>query len=153
MFNAANSAPNNILVAGKQGLVELQNGNPKDQLNSLSQVFCDKIATSTYHALYRPFTNSIPPAAKYYSFCVCHQIRSGKVKAVKCSQVYRDKQRMTPVLILLIQHLLQLKMIRCTCHTKCSSVQCKMFFCLWQEQGNNLNALIHEEDNPDANNE
>jgi len=28
-----------------------------------------------------------------------------------------------------------------------------MFFCLWQEQGNNLNALIYEEDNPDANNE
>ena len=46
-----------------------------------------------------------------------------------------------------------LKMIRCTCHTKCCSVQCKMFFCLWQEQGNNLNALIYEEDNPDANNE
>jgi len=35
VFNAANSTPNDIMVAEKQGLVELENGNPKDQLNYL----------------------------------------------------------------------------------------------------------------------
>jgi len=39
VFNAANSKPNDIIVAGEQGLVELYNGNPKEQLNSLSQAF------------------------------------------------------------------------------------------------------------------
>ena len=116
MFNAANSTPNDIMVAGKQGLVELQNGNPKDQLNSLSQVFSDKIAIQIlYHLLV--------PAAKYYSFCVCHQIRSGKVKAVKCSQVYRDKQRMTPVFTDLAPAPAKLLKIICNCHTKYSSVR------------------------------
>jgi len=38
VFNAASSTPNDIMVAGKQGLVELENGSPKEQLKlSLSQ--------------------------------------------------------------------------------------------------------------------
>jgi len=42
VFNAANSTPNDIMVAGKQGLVEFENGNPKEQLNSLCHKhFCD----------------------------------------------------------------------------------------------------------------
>jgi len=41
-FNTANSTPNDIKVAGKKDLVELENGNPKEQLNSLyHKYFCD----------------------------------------------------------------------------------------------------------------
>ena len=59
-FNAANSTPNDIMFAGEQGLVELQNGNPKEQLNSLChKYFCDKIAKSTMH--YTVLSQTLPP--------------------------------------------------------------------------------------------
>ena len=64
MFNAANSSPNDIMVAGKQGLVELENGNPKDSL--CHKYFCDKIATSTMH--YTVLSQILPPS------CTCHKI-------------------------------------------------------------------------------
>jgi len=67
VFNTANSTPNDIMVAGKQGLVELENGNPKDQLNCLChKYFCDKIATSIMH--YTVLSQILPPS------CTCCKI-------------------------------------------------------------------------------
>ena len=68
VFSAAESSPNDIMVAGEEALVDLYNGNPREGLDSLRyKCFSKKVATSTTFVL----PHTLPPtsaAAKYHSF-------------------------------------------------------------------------------------
>ena len=129
VFSTTTSTPHDIMAAGEQALVDLYSGNPKEGLNSLRyKRFCEKVATNTTFVL----PQTLPPtsaAAKYHSFRVYFQIQEWKGVASEMQPTawgWKDYDgKLMPVLTDLPPAPDELlKMIRCNCHTDCSSMRC-----------------------------
>ena len=168
VFNVANSTPNDIMVAGERALVELYNGNSKECLNSLRyRRFCEKVATSTTTVL----PQTLPPssaAAKYHSFHVYLQIQEWKGNGSEMQPTEWGWKEYNGTLKPVLTDLPPapdelLKLIRCNCHTDCSSMRCtckKYNVKCSSACGNckgtgctNSDALMYEEEDQDIDNE
>jgi len=79
VFDKQSASTVEIVSAGEKALVWLCNGKSGDGLDSLRyKRFCEKVATSTSHAV-KP--ESLPPTsagAKYHSLRVCYQVQQWK---------------------------------------------------------------------------
>ena len=129
VFATESATPKEISTVGEQALVILYNGTPGESLDYLRyKRFYEKVSTNT--SCIHPQT--LPPtsaAAKYHSLRVYFQILEWKGSGDKISPLeWRWKKsdgKLMPVLIDLPPAPDELlKMMRCNCHTDCSSVRC-----------------------------
>jgi len=168
VFSAAESSPNDIMVAGEEALVDLYNGNPREGLDSLRyKCFSKKVATNTTFVL----PQTLPPtsaAAKYHSFRVYFQIQEWKGNGSGMQPTAWGWKECDGKLITVLTDLPPapdelLKIIRCNCHTDCSSMRCtckKYNVKCSSACGNckgtactNSDTSIDEEDDPDTDTE
>ena len=129
VFAAESATPKEISTAGEQALVILYNGTPGESLDSLRyKRFYEKVFTNTscIHPQTLPPTSS---AAKYHSLRVYFQILEWKgsddeIRPLEWGWKKSDGQLMPVLTDLPPAPDELLKMIRCICHSDCSSMRC-----------------------------
>ena len=127
VFNADSATPMDIAAAGEEVLVSLYNGKKGKQLDSLRyKHFCEKVATNVSHV----HPQTLPPtsaAANNHSLLVYFQVQEWKGNELNLLEWVWEKRdgRLMPVHTDLTpaQDKL-LKVIRCNCHTDCSTLRC-----------------------------
>ena len=129
VFATESGTPKEISIAGEQTFVILYNGTPGESLDSLRyKRFYEMVSTNTscIHPQTLPTTSA---AAKYHRLRVYFQILEWKGSGDKISPLEwgwkKSDGKLMPVLTDLPPAPDELlKMIRCNCHTDCSSVRC-----------------------------
>ena len=129
VFATESATSKEISTAGEQALVILYNGTPVESLDSLHyKRFYEKVSmnTSCIHPQTLPPTSA---AAKYHSLRVYFQILEWKGSGDKIRPLdwgwKKSDGKLMPVLTDLPPAPDELlKMIRCNCHTDCSSMGC-----------------------------
>ena len=129
MFATESATPKEISTAGEQALVILYNGTPGESLDSLRyRRFCEKVSTNTssLHPQVLPPTSA---ATKYHSFRVYFQILEwkgiGDIFSLLDWEWKKIDGKFMPVFTDMSPAPNELlKMIRCNCHTDCSSMRC-----------------------------
>ena len=129
VFATESATSKEISTAGEQALVILYNGTPVESLDSLHyKRFYEKVSmnTSCIHPQTLPPTSA---AAKYHSLRVYFQILEWKGSGDKIRPLdwgwKKSDGKLMPVLTDLPPAPDELlKMIRCNCHTDCSSMRC-----------------------------
>ena len=127
VFNAESSTHMDIAAAGEEVLVSLYNGKQNERLDVLRyKRFCEKVATSVSHV----HPQTLPPssaAAKYHSFRVYLQVQQWKgfdLDPLEWGWEKRDGGLMPVHTDLPPAPDELLKIIRCNCHTDCSTLRC-----------------------------
>ena len=119
--------PQWIAAAGEEVLENLYSGKQGEKLDSLCyKYFCEKVATNVSHL----HPQTLPPtsaAAKYHSLCVYLQVQEWKGYELNPLEwagksVKEDSCQCTLTLPPIPDELL--KVIRCNCHTDCSTLRC-----------------------------
>ena len=131
VFGVESATLKDISAAGEQVLVNVYNGTPGESLDSLRyKCFCEKVATNTMCIRIHPQT--LPPtsaAAKYHSLRVYFQIQEWKDCSAEMQPLEwgwkKSEGKLMPVLTDLPPAPDELlKIVRCNCHTDCSSMRC-----------------------------
>ncbi len=116
-----------IAAAGEEVLVSLYNGKQNERIDVLRyKHFCEKVATSVSHV----HPQTLPPssaAAKYHSFRVYLQVQQWNgfdLDPLEWGWEKRDGGLMPVHTDLPPAPDELLKIIRCNCHTDCSTLRC-----------------------------
>ncbi|XP_065915240.1 uncharacterized protein [Dysidea avara] len=129
VFCTSSATPKEIIAAGEQALVAMYNGKPGETLDCLRyKCFCEKVATN--NTFIHPQT--LPPtsaAAKYHSLRVYLQIQEWKGCGREFQPLEWGWKKCDGTLMPLFTDLPPapddlLKIIRCNCHTDCSTMRC-----------------------------
>ena len=127
VFNAVSATHMDIAAAGEEVLVSLYNGKQHEQLDALRyKRFCEKVATSVSHV----HPQTLPPssaAAKYHSLHVYFQIQEWTgydLDPLEWGWEKRDRKLMPVHTDLPPAPDELLRIIRCNCHTDCSTLRC-----------------------------
>jgi len=130
VFPEKSTTPKDISTAGEQVLINVYNGTVEESLNSLYyKHFCEKVATN---AVYIHPQTLLPPtsaAAKYHSLHVYLQVQkwkgcSAEVQPLEWGWKMSEGKQMPVLTDLPPAPDELLKIIRCNCHTDCSSLRC-----------------------------